>query len=80
MKHVSPVLVLAGLSLTVMAAAPATAAAKQQRLSAKYTSLNAAKPIPTVPVQPTAARQDFDGDGTDIAIRLQDGHHGDGSL
>jgi hypothetical protein len=42
--------------------------------------MNAAKPTPTVPVQPTAARTDFDGDGTDIAIRLQDGHHGDGTL
>jgi hypothetical protein len=80
MKYSISVLVLAGLSLSVMASAPASAAARHQRVPARYTAMNAAKPTPTVPVQPTAARTDFDGDGTDIAIRLQDGHHGDGTL
>jgi hypothetical protein len=80
MKHSVPVLVLAGLSLTLMAAGPASAASKHQRPPAKYTALNAERTTPTMPAESTAARTDFGGDGTEIAIRLQDGHHGDGNL
>lgn len=80
MKHAIPVCLLAGLSLTVMASAPASAGARQQRAPANYTAMNATKPAPAVPVQPAAARTYLDEDGTDIAIRLQDAHHGDGTL
>ncbi|WP_156648055.1 hypothetical protein [Methylobacterium sp. Leaf88] len=80
MKHSIPILGLVGLSLAALSSAPASAATRQQRLPAKYTALDAAKTKPAIPAQPTTARQDFNADGTDIAIRLQDGHHGDGSL
>ncbi|MGU3359536.1 hypothetical protein ACLBWX_04300 [Methylobacterium sp. M6A4_1b] len=80
MKHSVSVIVLAGLSVAATAFVPASAAAKRHRPPAQYTSMNAERTTPTVPVQPITAGQDFGGDGTDIAIRLQDGHHGEGQL
>lgn len=78
----SPVIViaLASLSMTVAALTPVSAAQKNQRPAARHTSLNANRTIPTVPVQAAAVRQDTSEDGTGIAIRLQDAHHGDGAI
>jgi hypothetical protein len=80
MKSPMIVIALAGFSLTIAAQGPASAAQKHQRPPAKYMTMKAGRTAPTVPIEAAAARQDASEDGTGIAIRLQDGHHGDGVL
>lgn len=80
MKSPMIVIALASFSLAVAAQGPASAAQKHQRPTAKYMNMKAGQTTPTVPVQAAAARQDTSEDGTGIAIRLQDAHHGDGAI
>ena len=80
MKFPVTVIALAGLTLTLAAQAPTSASEKPQRPAAKYTSVKSSRVTPTVPVQAASTRQDTGGDNTDIAIRIQDAHHGDGAL
>jgi hypothetical protein len=65
-----------GVSLAVAAQTPASAAQKHQRPAARYTSLNTDRANPPAPVQAAAILDP----GTEIAIRLQDAHRGDGPL
>jgi hypothetical protein len=81
-KMKSPVIViaLAGFSMMVAAQGPASAAQKHQRPPTRYTVLQADQTTPTAPIQATAVRQSSVEDGTGVAMRLQDAHHGDGGL
>ena len=78
----SPVIViaLAILALTVAALTPVSAAQKDQRPPTRYTDLQTGRATPTAPIQAAALRQSSSEDGTGVAIRLQDAHHGDGGL
>jgi hypothetical protein len=78
----SPVIVisLASLSLTVAAQGSVSAAQKQQRPPTRYTVLQADRTTPTAPIRPVAVRSSSFEDGTGVAIRLQDAHHGEGGL
>jgi hypothetical protein len=78
----SPVIViaLASLSITLATQMPASASPKQQGAAPKYTSVKPNQTKPTVPVQAATVRQDATEDGTEVAIRLQDAHHGDGAI
>ena len=77
----SPVIVIALTGFSLIAAqGPVSAAQKHQRPPIRYTVLQTDQTTPSAPIQNTAIRQSSSEDGTGVAIRLQDSHHGDGGL